>query len=180
MCESCEYCWYTYYVNAICYAFLNPLHILILAAECNSSCCRCLSPSSCPKSRSHACNWWIDFICVLYLRWAYLPESCTVCAVLMQAIAHTQYVLQLQQLALRHARCTDMSLDCPYLCLHMISHQSLLFQFGFVLHFGHLWRTRTWSPKPSDGCYWNVKYKRRRELGGSPLFFYRLGGVLTC
>ena len=26
------------------------------------------------------------------------------------------YKLQLQQLALRHTRCIDMSLDCPYLC----------------------------------------------------------------
>lgn len=48
----------------------------------------------------------------------------------MHAIAHTPYVLQLQQLALRQI--------VHIYVLHMISHQSLLFQFGFVLHLGHL------------------------------------------
>lgn len=171
MCESCEYCWYTYYVNAICYAFLNPLHILILAAECNSSCCRCLSPSSCPKSRSHACNWWIDFICVLYLRWAYLPESCMCCT----------YACNCTHAVCIATATTGAETDCPYLCFaHDFTSIALVSVWICIAPWSSL-KDQDLEPKTKR---WLLLKRQVQEealtWGVVTAFFLPFGGVLPC
>ena len=97
-----------------------------------------------------------------------------------QASAHTPYVLQLQQLALRRTRCIDMSLDCQYLCFaHDFTSIALVFSLD-------LYCTLVISEGPGLGAQNQamVVTETSSTRGGANLggrrFCLRFGEVMTC
>lgn len=103
-----------------------------------------------------------------------------VCAVLMHASAHTLYVLQLQQLALRRTRCIDMSLDCPYLCFaHDFTSIALVSVWICIAPWSSL-KDQDLEPKTKRWLLLKRQVQEEAPTWEIAAFFLPFGGVMTC